>query len=441
MRRSTASVSVLMVGMMGLAGACSQQRGAVSARSPEPLPGDANTNTTASATTSAATTHAAAGGAPGRGSDLPRHGVDSLLDRGGAQGEFAGAGDLMDGLESLSQVTFANEGAAFDPAVSRDGTFVVFAGTQHRPTPDLYLKPIDGNTVTQLTADPAQDVMPSISPDGERIAFASDRAGSWDLFVMSVAGGRAVQLTNQPTAELNPSWSPDGERIAFGRLGEVSGRWEIWVLSVDNPSAAEFVGFGENPRWCPVAGTGANGTDKIAFQRGRERGDRAFSVWTIDYAPGKVSSPTEIVSASSGAAINPAWSSDGQFLIYSLVPSGAAEAGEGLASADLWMTSLNGGTRVNLTGGRFSNLMATWSGDGRVYFASDRGGTRNVWSIGTARALAAVGGGSGPATAAMPSASSAPAPEMAADPDEPADGADAEGPSSTANANEEPEQP
>jgi TolB protein len=427
MKRASAGVTVVLMAVGLSCGACSMQR---TSATTTPAPDDAKTP----ASETSAPNHAVAT-APTPNPNSKHEPADPLIQRGAAQGEFAGAGDLMDGLESLSQVTFASEGAAFDPAVSRDGKFVVFAGTQHRPTPDLYLKPVDGNTVTQLTADPAQDVMPAISPDGQRIAFASDRAGSWDVFVMSVAGGRCVQLTSQPTAELNPSWSPDGKKLCFGRLGEVSGRWEIWVLDVDNPAAAEFVGFGQNPKWCPVGGTGDKNTDKIAFQRGRERGDRAFSLWTIDYAPGKVSSPTEIVSAANGATINPAWSADGQFLIYSLVPQGAAEAGEGLAAADLWMTSLNGGNRVNLTGGRFSNLMPTWSGDGRVYFTSDRGGTRNVWSIGTARALAAVGGKPGATTRSSAQA-------MAGDPNEPADGADRQAPDrTTAGANEESQQP
>jgi len=439
MKLSNASVGVWILGVATLgAGGCSQERTAATTNPPPPGAPAPDTNIK-STNTGDASTHAPR---PRNAAHAtPTHDVtDALTERAGVPGQFAGADELMDGLESLSQVTFASEGAAFDPTVSRDGKFVVFAGTQHRTTPDLYRKPIDGNTVTQLTADPGQDVMPSISPNGQRIAFASDRAGSWDLFVMSVAGGRAVQLTNQPSAELSPSWSPDGKRIAFGRLGEVSGRWEIWVLDIDNPSSAEFVGFGQMPRWCPVAATGDNDTDKIAFQRGRERGDRAYSLWTIDYAPGKVSSPTEIVSASGGAAINPAWSTDGQYLIYSLVPAGAAEGGQGLAAADLWMTSLNGGNRVNLTGGRFSNLMPTWSGDGRVYFASDRGGTRNVWSIGTARALAAVDGNA-PINPSTPKNAAPLVPAMAADPDEPADGADAEAPDTTATAPEAPDEP
>ncbi|MBY0262465.1 MAG: DPP IV N-terminal domain-containing protein, partial [Phycisphaerales bacterium] len=103
-----------------------------------------------------------------------------------------------DASEGLTHVTLAPEGADFDPCIARDGSFVVYASTQHRPTADIYYKSSSGRTITQLTSDPANDVMPAISPDGTRIAFASNRAGNWDIFVMAVTGGQAVQVTSDP---------------------------------------------------------------------------------------------------------------------------------------------------------------------------------------------------------------------------------------------------
>ena len=41
-----------------------------------------------------------------------------------------------------------------------------------------------GAAVTQLTKDPANDVMPAISPDGQWVAFASDRSGNWDIYLI-----------------------------------------------------------------------------------------------------------------------------------------------------------------------------------------------------------------------------------------------------------------
>lgn len=306
------------------------------------------------------------------------------------------AGASGDHVESLTHVTFASEGADFDPCVSRDGTFMVFASTQHRPTADIYTKSIDGRTITQLTSDPAHDLMPAISPDGSRIAFASNRSGDWNIYVMSATGGQAVQLTADPSQEVHPSWSPDGRHLVFSRFGEMSGQWEMWVMDVQSSARSEFLGYGLFPKWCPMAATGSGGRDKILFQRSRERGDRAFSLWTIDYTPGDASSPTEIVASADSALINADWSPDGSRIVYASVDNPDSTPTDPSTSraavADLWMAAIDGSGRVNLTSGKFMNLMPSWGKDGRIYFVSNRSGMTNIWSIGTEKAIYAAGG-------------------------------------------------
>ncbi|HVU63724.1 MAG TPA: DPP IV N-terminal domain-containing protein, partial [Phycisphaerales bacterium] len=320
-------------------------------------------------------------------------GMDALATRtAGSMPTMRPTGD--DGAEGLSHVTYAMEGADFDPCVSRDGRYIAYSSTQHRPTSDIYIKTVGGHTVTQLTADPANDVMPAFSPDGQRIAFCSNRNGNWDIFVMSVTGGQALQLTSDVTHELHPSWSPDGKKIAFCRLGETSGRWEMWVMEVGGSGASEFLGYGMFPQWCPLAKTGTDGRDRILFQRSRERGDHAFSIWCIDYRQGDTSSPTEIAAAQGQALINASWSPDGTRVVYATLPNpnDLATASDKMPQSSLWMTNVDGTQRVLLTSGPFMNLMPTWSADGRIYFVSDRTGSPNVWSIGTDRAITAATG-------------------------------------------------
>ncbi len=215
---------------------------------------------------------------------------------------------------NISRVTFAEEGADFDPCVSRDGTHVVFASTQHRTTSDIFIKRTDSRVVTQLTNDPGQDAMPAISPDGTKIAFASDRTGNWDIYVMPITGGKAVQITSEQSDEIHPSWSPDSKQIVFSRMGQSSGRWEMWITDIQNHSVSNFIGFGLFPQWCPVAATGEGGADRILFQLGRERGRRSSlpalsgpSTWPTTSA----NNATEIATSSNTAMINPTWSPDG----------------------------------------------------------------------------------------------------------------------------------
>lgn len=124
---------------------------------------------------------------------------------------------------NIAQITFASDGADFDPSVDSTGTFLAFATTQHRPTADIYIKQIGGTAITQLTDDPANDVMPDFSPDGKRIAFASDRSGNWDIYIMAVNGGPPIQMTSGNTQDIHPSFSPDGRQLVFCSYAAQSG--------------------------------------------------------------------------------------------------------------------------------------------------------------------------------------------------------------------------
>ncbi len=293
-----------------------------------------------------------------------------------------------DGSDNLRPITFASEGGDFDPTISRDGDRIFFASTAHSTAADIYVKNIDGSAITQLTADPAQDIMPTVSPDGRRIAFSSNRAGSWDIFIMSADGGQPVQITGDSTSqEMHPSWSPDGRLLVFCRLGEPSRRWEIWVAEADRPTVRRFLTFGLFPNWHPTNKT-------LVFQRSRERGDRYFSIWTIDNADSDPTPPTEIASSASAALINPRWSPDGQFVACAVVraPSDNAPARR-IEEADIWIIKADGSARANVTGGRWMNLMPTWGPNNSIFFVSDRSGTTTIWSTTPTQTILAMGSG------------------------------------------------
>jgi TolB protein len=286
----------------------------------------------------------------------------------------------------LQRVTFTDDGADFDPSVSRDGQTIVFASTAHSTRSDIFIKRVDARVVTQLTNDPADDAMPTLSPDGKHIAFASNRAGNWDIYVMSVTGGRPVQVTFDTTDEVQPSWSPDGTRLAFSRLAP-TGRWEIWSANLENPDAATFLSHGMRPRWNPAA---ARGGDQLLFQQARGRGNRAFGIWTLDLRDGAVSNVTQIASTSDAALINPAWSPDGEWIVYASVPlgeNGEAQTTGRLARGSLWMTRADGGGQTQISAG--DCLSPEWASGDRLLFVSSRTGADNVWMLDVRQALAA----------------------------------------------------
>jgi len=97
------------------------------------------------------------------------------------------------------------------PAISPDGQTVVFS--YHG---NLWSVPATGGQATALTVSAAHNTRPVWSPDGSRIAFASDRHGNFDVFVMPAGGGEATRLTVHSADEFASSFTPDGRRVLFG---------------------------------------------------------------------------------------------------------------------------------------------------------------------------------------------------------------------------------
>ena len=97
-------------------------------------------------------------------------------------------------------------------AVTPDGRTLVFSAIGH-----LYELPVAGGATTQLTFGPSYNFDPAMSPDGSRVAFASNRDGSGsNIFVLDRASKRVTQISREVEAA-RPVWSPDGKTIAYAR--------------------------------------------------------------------------------------------------------------------------------------------------------------------------------------------------------------------------------
>lgn len=101
------------------------------------------------------------------------------------------------------------------PAISPDGSTILFSYGG-----DIYRVPSAGGEAVLLTTGNAHDFMPIWSPDGSKIAFASNRYGNFDVFVMPASGGVAQRLTFYSSGELPTSFSPDGKNVLFSAVIE-----------------------------------------------------------------------------------------------------------------------------------------------------------------------------------------------------------------------------
>ena len=240
---------------------------------------------------------------------------------------------------------------------------IVFQSTQGGDgfTNDIYVMDADGKHQTRLTDSTNDDNAPVWSPQGDKIAFASDRRGAHEIFLMSADGSNQRPLrSDSPVVGFNFVWSPDGTRLAYPSGGN------IYVVEVvapgggDSTAAPVNISYGKpagsqdiEPSWAPGGGrlVISNATDCPGCS----------DLYTLN-ADG--TGRTQLTSAI-GAEANPRWSPVGQQIAYEYLNGGR----------DLYVVNADGTGAVKVSGGLGTFGTAAWSPDGtRVAFISGIGG-------------------------------------------------------------------
>ena len=102
-----------------------------------------------------------------------------------------------------------SEGTWISLDVSPDGKEIIFDLLG-----DLYTMPVKGGVATPLTSGPAWDIQPTFSPDGQYIAFTSDRSGGDNIWIMNQDGSNPQQISKEKFRLLNnPVFTADGQYI------------------------------------------------------------------------------------------------------------------------------------------------------------------------------------------------------------------------------------
>ncbi|HEV8371088.1 MAG TPA: protein kinase [Pyrinomonadaceae bacterium] len=192
-----------------------------------------------------------------------------------------------------------------DLRFSPDGRKLAFDRWRPGTRSDVWAVDADGKNLTQVTNTPATDSQPSWFPNGDKLAFLSDRDNKqMKLWAISLATGKEEPLLDLGAGVQFAQLSPDGQRVAFhANLGGVT---NVWVASVRDGQRKQLTfddqlaGF---PSWSP------NG-QFIAFDMRRGESDYLMVI------PSGGGDPTQLTS-DRGKSWPYSWSPDGDKILYS----------------------------------------------------------------------------------------------------------------------------
>ena len=233
-----------------------------------------------------------------------------------------------------------NEGTWISLDVSPDGQTIVFELVGH-----LYTMPIGGGTAKAITSGLPFDSQPRFSPDGQHIAFVSDRSGADNLWVAKSDGSDTKALTAEAdTMFVSPSWSHDGRYVLVSRAkprsyGEAL---ELWMYDIDGGSGVAVTPVKRDENGVAHGAEALGGVlspdGRYVYYETKSSGFSESAKWQIarrDLSNGE----DETLTFDQGGAFRPLLSPDGTKLIYATrYDSGTAlRLRDLVTSADRWL--------------------------------------------------------------------------------------------------------
>ena len=206
-----------------------------------------------------------------------------------------------------------------DARISPDGSEIVFCYKG-----DIYKVSAQGGTAVQLTTQASYEANPVWSPDGEQIAFASDRNGNFDLFIMSADGGAARRLTYHSASEIPSTFTPDGKYVLFSAsiqdpatsaLFPTSAITELYRVPVEGGNTEQVLGTPAEWVCFDKAGSNFLYQDRKGFEdewRKHHTSSIARDIWLYDTQTGEHTNLTN----RDGEDRNPVYAPDGKSVYF-----------------------------------------------------------------------------------------------------------------------------
>ncbi|HSR41072.1 MAG TPA: hypothetical protein VLL48_02845, partial [Longimicrobiales bacterium] len=230
--------------------------------------------------------------------------------------------------------------ALYEPGISPDGSEIAFVSGG-----DVWTVPSSGGDARLLVSHSATESRPLWAPDGDRLAFNSERDGSLDVYVLELSDGSVSRITRNSGSEYLEGWSRDGAWIYLSSSDEdVAGRRDVFRVRATGGTPMAVAGDryeGEffaapGPDGLLAVSTRGNMASGQWWRNGHAHIDMA-EIWLVEEGP----TPRYRSFATGGKNSWPMWLPDGSGLVWVSDRSGAE---------NLWTAPREGGDARRVTG-------------------------------------------------------------------------------------------
>jgi TolB protein len=231
---------------------------------------------------------------------------------------------------------------------------------------EIWQMDYDGQGQHAITHLGTISLSPRVSPDNDRIAFASLERQGWAIRMFSLVLGRPVSFPSMVGNTLSPAWSSNGAKIAFS--ASRNGDPEIFTADANGANVKQittFKGPDVSPTWNPKTNS------QIAWCSGRTG---LPQIYMMDSDGTSVQRMTD-----GGYATSPSWSPNGQFLAFAWNRKYGPGAPGG---QDIYIMDIASKRWTQLTHDEGRQDFPSWSPDGRhIVFQREKGGGSEIWTM------------------------------------------------------------
>ncbi len=249
-----------------------------------------------------------------------------------------------------------NPNSDYGAFVSPNGNQIAFVSNRDG-NGEIYIMNANGTNQTRLTTNANEEYDPVFSPDGTKIAFVSDRDGNNELYLMNTDGTNQTRLTTNADDDYDPVFSPDSSKIAY--TSSLGLNKEVFIMNADGTGQ---LNLSNSANWDDSPAFSPDGT-KVAYYR---YGD-IYSVNTDG------TGSTQLVSTPGATNYDPQYSPDGTRIVF----TSFRDAG---GVPEIYIMNANGTNQTRLTNNASNDWYPVFSPDGtQIAFFSMRNGGNEIF--------------------------------------------------------------